>query len=199
VEPFISTDDLAAILGVTVDPAALITKICLDAACTAVRTYIGQTINYVANDVELHDGRDRSLLRLRQRPVRSVVSIYEDGVLIPATSYVLRGAIVQRTDDDAFLLGAANVSVTYSHGWDVDPTVAMAVPADLRLVALLSARRVHAAVGLSDTSTTGGALTGETMGSYSYSLSASAIAPLAAEFLDVEKEILERYVVRLVP
>jgi hypothetical protein len=188
--PFIGTDDLSAVTGTEVTDDDLITAIALDAGCQAVRSYIGQTINYVEDDVEELDGNGRLQIRLKERPIRDLTSVAVDGNLLTPEMFNLRDSVLRRTDRIAWPYGFANVVVTYSHGWDAipddDPSDDVLVPADLRLVALLSAKRVYTSVGM-----VSGTPTSETIGSYSYSLSSAAES--AAQLLDPEKAVLDLY------
>jgi hypothetical protein len=187
--PFVSAADLSALTGTTVNSTDLITKIALDSACTSVRSYLGQTIN-LATTTESIDGRDRLTVRLHERPVRSVTSVTVDGEVLATTAWNLRGALLRRTDGGSFTLGVANVVVNYSHGYNIDTSDpnGVEVPADIRLVALLSARRVYTAVG-----TVSGAIQSETMGSYAYTLSTAVVVSTAAELLPAELAVLDRY------
>jgi hypothetical protein len=195
VEPFISTDDLNAVLGQTVTPTDLIVSIALDSACESVRSYLGQTINLVTGDVTELDGNGRLAIRLPQRPVRALTSVFVDDMEVVADDYSLRGALLRRKDGGGFTVGFGNVIVTYDHGYDiVELPSDFAVPADIRLVALLAARRVYTTVG-----TAAGAIQSETMGSYSYTLSTTVIASTAAELLKPETDVLDRYRIGKIP
>jgi len=195
--PFISTDDLAALIGAPVDGSDLITDIALDSACTSVRSYLQQEVNYRADATEELDGRGLVTLRLRERPIRSVASVTVDGVALETTGWNLRGNLLRRIDGGVFTLGIANVVVVYSHGWDVSDPITLPVPADIRMVALIAARRVYSAVGATDAA---GTQQSETMGSYSYTSGSTAqVASTAAQLLDPEKEVLHWYRVGLIP
>jgi len=198
-DPYISTADLEALLGVSLaDPSSLMVKITLDSACQTVRTYLGQYINLIEDDVEVHSGTGRRKLRLRQRPVRAVTEVKIDDLV--TTNYTVRGAIITLKGSDVWTYGNDNVEVTYDHGWDIvdTPDPQEGVPADIRLVTLLIARRVFDNVGESSGVT--GALTGETIGDYSYTLSdASATAiTSAAELVEAERYVLDRYRIDLI-
>ncbi len=203
-DPFITTTDLEAILGVTLPaPNALIVKIALDGACTAVRTSLGQVVNLVNNDVELRHGNGNVRMRLRQRPVRAVDSVTVDDELIATTNWKLKDSTVWLHKGDVFWRGILNVSIQYDHGWDLtDVSGDMGVPADIRLVALGAARRIYKAVA--DSAVPATALQSETMGSYSYSLAslpadvAVAVATAGA-LLPTEEASLDRYRIGLMP
>lgn len=188
--PFIGIEDLSAITGTTVSDQDLITAIALDSGCQAVRSYIEQTINYVADDVEEIDGNGRLKIRLTERPIRDLTSITVDGNELTTEMYNRHKSVLRRTDGVTWPMGFGNVVVTYSHGWDAIPDDSagddVLVPADLRLVALLSAKRVYTSVGL-----VSGEKTSETIGSYSYSV--SAVAESAAQLFDAEKRVLDHY------
>ena len=199
--PFVSSDDLAAFTGLTIDPSALKTKIALDAACDSVRSYLGQDINFVDNDVEYHSGHGylHDRIRLRQRPVVSVVEVRIDvvtgsaGTVLDPTCYNVRDSFIVRRDASYWL--SDNIVVTYDHGWVIPPTSqTAAVPADIRLVALSAARRVYSGVGATDAAGFGS----ERIGDYEYTNPKGA-ASSVAELLMAEMDVLDRYRISLVP
>lgn len=196
-DPFISTDDLEAYIGETLaDPAALNVAIALDSACQAVRSYIGQTINRTTT-TEVYDGTGLRRLRLRERPVRAIGSIVVDGTPLGWDQFVVVGNTVKLTDGSVFTYGIANVSVQYNHGWDIDMSEpdAIAVPADLRKVALsVAARTFRTTDNAVDES-----LESETIGQYSYTRRNVNDAATTGGFLTAEAAVLDRYVVRLTP
>jgi hypothetical protein len=196
VDPFISTADLEAGLGITLaDPNALIVKIALDTACEAVRSYLSQQINYVADDVITLDGNGTAHFRLPQRPVRTVTYVMEDdATLVVDTDYFVRRSTVFKADlFDNWSPGRNNIEVKYTHGYDITGTITLAVPADIRYVALEKAKRAYAAVGVPPT----GDEQTETMGSYSYS--AAQAAKQAAVLTPEDKELLYPYLSPRVP
>ena len=201
--PYISPDDLEALLGADlVNPTAPIVAITLDTACTAVRTYLGQDINLVENDVEFHSGTGRRKLRLRERPVRSVTKIeyVPSGNVVPASSYSVRDAVISFYEN-TWEYGNDNIKVTYTHGWDVEEPTTFPVPADIRFVTMSLARRLYTDVGEQSAATTGGIIA-ETIGDYSYQLSdAAAQAAAATSMAQItlgERFILNKYRVELV-
>jgi hypothetical protein len=197
-QPFIGTDDLAAILGQAVNENDLITEIALDSGCTAVRSFLGQTINFVANDTEIKDGHGTKKIRLKERPVRALTAVRLDGAVVDPSLYNLKDSTIRRVDDERWPVAYANIQVDYSHGYDVQPDTSagddVLVPADMRLVALLSARRVYAAIGNED-----GIKQSETIGQYSYSNSTTMVVQTAAELLKPETDVLHRYLIGIVP
>ena len=201
--PFVSSDDLAAFLGVAVNASDLKTKIALDAACDAVRSYLGQDINLVEDDVEWHSGHGylHDRIRLRQRPIVEVTEVREDvvagstGTVLDPANYNVRDSFIVRIDASYWLSGNDNIKVTYDHGWVVPPVSATAsVPADVRLVALSAARRVYSGVGVTDAAGFGG----ERIGDYEYT-NPKGTATSAAELLMAEMDVLDRYRIGLVP
>ena len=193
-DPFISTVDLEAMLDTTFAvPTPLPVKIALDSACQRVRTYLGQTINLVEDDVEVHSGTGRRKLRLRERPVRAVTLVTIDDV--ETTNYTRRDAVLTLKNSDVWTYGNDNIEVTYDHGYDLVEPSDNNVPADIRLVALILARRVYESLG-----SVTGTVVQETIGDYSYQLSDNAEAAVssAAELLEAEKYALDRYRIDLV-
>lgn len=203
-QPFIGTVDLEAMLGINLDETDLLVAIALDSACQSVRSYMGQTVNLVIDDEVEIDGNGARTIRLRERPVRDITSVIVDDIELDPTTWNLKGAFLRRIGD-VWPVGISNIVVTYSHGWDVETTDSsgedLEVPADIRLVALLSARRVWTAMGT--TTTSGGVSTSEseTIGQYSHSetISDKAVVASAAALVGAEEDVLERYCVRLIP
>jgi hypothetical protein len=203
-DPFISTDDLEAILGVTLaNPNALIVKISLDTACTAVRTYLGQAVNLVEDDIEKRHGNGHLRMRLKQRPVRAVASVTIDDVELTTDRWKLKDSTIWLTEGDMFWRGILNVEIEYDHGWDLtDVSGDMGVPADIRFVALESARRVYKSVA--DSAVPATALQSETIGSYSYTLAAlppevASAVVAAGSLLPGEMDMIYPYRIGLVP
>ena len=197
-DPFISVADLEAILGVTiVDPGSLEVKIALDSACQAVRTYLGQTINLVTNDVEVHSGSWRKKLRLRERPVRSVSQVKVADTVVDPENYSVRDHVITLTDGSLWDYDNDNIEITYTHGYDISEPSDNNVPSDIRYVALNIARRVYTDLG---SDVTAGAIIKETIGDYSYELSDAAVSSLGAtsSLLDAEKATLDPYRIELV-
>lgn len=197
-DPFISVADLEAGIGAAIaDPNALDVKIALDSACQAVRTYLGQTINKVTDDVEIHSGRYGKKIRLRQRPVRSVTEVKIDGTVIAATNYSVRSHIVTLIDGSLWGKGNDNVSIKYTHGYDIGEPSDDNVPADIRFVALSIAKRVWNDLGADAAS---GAIVSETIGDYSYTLSEAALATVtsASALSGGEQAALDPYRIELV-
>lgn len=199
-DPFISREDLAAYAQRTFDAGDdLLLAISLDSACQLVRSYIGQDVNYLADDEVLLDGTGTDTLLLPQLPVKSVsvvtmieetgtgaTSDLEETILVDSIDYTLGAAgILHRAG--VWDRGVSNVKVKYSRGWDFtnDPTIAPPVPSDMRLVALQAANRIFSA-GLIAV----GGVQSESIGQYSYTLSANAAG---SELTKGEMAVLSRY------
>jgi hypothetical protein len=210
-EPFVSSADLDAFTGTQHNPDAPLTLLALESACDTIRRYIRQQVNYVENDIEYADGSGTRRLILREMPLRSIESVtMDDGEELEA------GADYIAYPQESLLvfpwgvwpIGVSNVTVVYSHGWDLTfspqldsgdiespgetaspgaPLLGeyLPVPADLRLVALTLARRVLAGMGAAE-----GGIKQETIGSYSYTL---ATASNVGELLLSERAVLDRY------
>lgn len=171
--PYISEADLEAFLGVSV-ASDLMLSIALDSACDAVRSFIGQRINRLNDDVVYLHGSGRDSIRLPERPVREITELQLDGAVVDPGTYPDHDWMVQTNtgmiirQNDKWRVGRNNIKVTYSHGWDVVAPFDSVVPADLRMVTLVVARRVYKAVSNSQVPL--GALKSEQMGSYEYVL-----------------------------
>lgn len=168
----------------------------------AVRKYMGQEITLHVDDVETHDGRGRRHIRLRERPVRDLTSVFVDDVELDPDSYSLRGARLTYVNS-IWAYGVDNIEVTYTHGWDTeldsydvyDEDLEL-VPADIKLVTLSAARRFYIEMGPTATE---GRKQSETIGKYSYTLedrAAGGSTPVI-DLLPAESAVLDRYVVRL--
>lgn len=202
-EPFISSDDLAAYLDEAVDGFELLTQIALDSGCQMVRSYLGQTINLVRGDIETHNGNGREVLLLRQLPVIDVGSVTEDEEeLVQDTDYIVEpptGKIYRRSSDFPLgwsNIGRQNIVVIYDHGWAIteaevvnedsgDEPLVSRVPSDIRRVAVQAAARIFRAPTLSivGSSVGGGAVTSETIGGYSYTTDTTAQAEIDAAIM----------------
>lgn len=168
--PFISHDDLGAYLNLTLDGTSLITKIALDGACEAVRREMHRTLNLVVDDEITLDGNSTGALMLPQRPVHEVIDVTIDGEVVDADVLDLdveRG-ILSFTDGETWWSQKGGIALTYTHGYaltedDVTTTIER-VPANIRLIALRLAADVYRSRGPS----TAGGVTGEHIGTYSY-------------------------------
>jgi hypothetical protein len=205
-DPFISSEDLAAFMGgATIEPA--LEAIALDAGCQLVRDYLEQTVNLVRDDIEFHDGTGREGLLLKELPVIEVTLVSEDATdLAEDTDYIAwkGGGILWRqggqTIPSKWASGRQNVEVIYDHGWAIsqDDVVETSegfevdlVPSSIRLAALEAAARIVRAPSLAAVAS---GITGETIGAYSYTASLGAMSSvIAAGLLAEEKLSLDRY------
>ena len=176
---FVSLDELSRYVG-TDYRFSLKAALILESACQAVRDFLHQDIDYLANDEVrfLVLKREQILLRLPQMPVVEIVSVVEDDddPLTIEDDYVLDGRSGLRRLGD-FWPYDSTVTVTYSHGWattldDVDVLEGInRVPANVRQKALdLAAAAVTTSAGAA------GTVESETIGSYSYSTTSDAAA-----------------------
>ena len=191
--PFISHEDLGAYLDQTFTGGELIVKIALDGACEAVRQELHRTLNLVTDEDIVLDGNNTSTLILPQRPVHAIDNVTIDGEVVDADVIDLnveRG-VLRLNDGSVWGAGMSNVALTYTHGYaldepDVDGTI-VRVPSNIRLVALRLAAAVYRTKG---SSASGGAVTSETIGSYSYTTDVSAATDLAATFITENERVM---------
>jgi hypothetical protein len=195
-QPFISHDDLGLYLrkDLTSDQ---VSTIALDSACQIVRDYLNQEINFEADDTVTLDGTGTQILVLPELPIVEVASVstfadwtHEETVLDPITDWRLGDAGRIWRVGYAWPLGFANISVTYSHGWDIDPASGSGdgdkIPSSIRAVALSIASRLYSAGVVAV-----GGIQSETMGQYSYSISPNSAS--GGELSVGEKAILDQY------
>lgn len=187
--PFISNDDLTDYLGMTliVDKA----NIALDAACDSVKKIVGQSLDFVADDVAVLDSEGGEVLLLPELPAYSITSLVGPGgiALTEGTHFhfdIEMGAIQTSKQGSVFLKGRKNYTVTYSHGYVSDPDVVglppnvLTWPSALRIVALQLAARIYDQ----------GIVSSESVGGVSMSYA----APEAIVLTDRERSLLERVV-----
>ncbi len=139
--PFIGLADLGDYMQRDDIDEALGTIAC-DAACDAVRTYTGRTLNEVADDNVLLDGTGTSVLMLPDWDVQSVSAVFVDDVEV--TDYLLGAAgLLYRGAADVWPSGPLRVRVIFSHG-------SADIRSIVRLVALQCAARIYAAGGVAN-------------------------------------------------
>ena len=200
-EPFIGFNDLGDALGEDVSTSDL-AVIAIDSACDMVRAELGNDINLVEEDEITLSGSGRERLILPEPPVREVTEVTIDAglsteALVDPTTYILddlprlRGAFLRRVGAAGtwplWPRGLRNISLTYSHGWDVtepisDPPPGFErVPAAIRSVALGLAKRIY----VSNTSGATGATTSLRLGSatetFDVASAVAATSPLLTE------------------
>jgi hypothetical protein len=179
--PFISTGDLSAVVGQDVAGDDL-AQIAIDSSCEMIRSYLGQRLNYLADEEVMMGGSGGMALVLPEMPIVSITSITVDGTEETDFVYVKKAGLVYRGDSQTWPRGVANIAVTYSHGYavqesdvELDPTddtpLPDRMPSDIRRVALALAQRIFVSAG-----TVLGAKSSETISpdSYSYTISESA-------------------------
>lgn len=185
-EPFISSDDLAAYLDEAVDGFELLTQIALDSGCQMVRDDLGQTINLIRGDIETHNGNGREALLLRQLPVIDVGSVTEDEEeLVQDADYTVdpyHGWLYRRSSDFPIgwsYVGRQNIVVIYDHGWAIteaevvnedsgDEPLVSRVPSSIRDVALELAARIFKAPALVAVGTSGITEEEKSIGTYNH-------------------------------
>lgn len=192
---YVTVEGLMDFMGVDTIPETNAT-LAADSAMQTVRRYMEQAITLVEDDLETHTGKGLVTIRLRQRPVRAVLSVTVGTVLLTADEFTLQGAVLRRVAS-TFPKGVA-VEIVYDHGWDTeldsdsgddyDP-----VPADIVLVTLSIASRRVRNMGEDET------LRSETIGQYAYSRFDPSAVRRDADLLQAEAAVLDRYTVRLVP
>lgn len=178
----ITTSELtAAVPSLTgrADLAQLVT-----AASLAVERYCGRTFAQ-ATLTETHNGRNRSRLWLKRRPVVSVASVTINGTALDNTTSDAwtfqpeTGELRRGNGHDAepfapwFPWGLQNIVVTYTGGYSP-------IPADVKQATILWARH------LADATKASGLYQSEAIGDYSYtlaSLDAQAGPPVALALL----------------
>lgn len=194
----VTPQGIAAFLGREIDDNDFLANLMSSMASQLVRSYLGQLVHFVDNDVVKLDGTGESRgLILPEMPVVRVNEVIThdislgDPVTLDPTTYVVDDAgIVWRVDGGFFPWGHMNITVDYDHGWDVGVDTGSVVvednpvdhvPADILLVAL----RIAARGFLAGTSLQGGgssikASESISTESYSYTNVASDAAVRAA-------------------
>lgn len=175
-QPFASASELAVRLGVefTSDQTAQANAL-LDDASNIIRSYVGQAINYVADDTVELLGVEEPYLNLPETPVISVSAVSVDGTALTTDEYSLVGNRLYRSSgwgdgvDDL-------VSVTYTHGHDEIPGLIVAITLQV------AGRVYNNPTGVKSTS----------LGDYSVSYSAGADGPGIA-LTDAEMKVLDKF------
>lgn len=176
----------------------------VESGCDIVRGYCRQLLDLIEDDVVELDGTGSDALLLPELPVRSVAEVIvrdrwgkNPETLVVDTDYrVATGGVLWRIGD-VWLRGHTNVEVTYTHGYGTldlgsgsgSITETLDMPASLKYVALSVAARVFVApdAGL-------GGIAGETIGTYSYTVSQNSSA--ASLLTGVEKFVLDEFRLR---
>ncbi len=170
-------------------------ELAIDAAEQAVRKYLDQQVTYVEGDLEYRDGTGRCVLRLKERPVRGVISItIDDGEeLVEGDDFFMRGAVVNLLNGQYFTYGRGNIVIEYDHGWDADdpgsaiPYPYLRLPRDIEAVTLSIAKRRYLGMNVEDDGKVS-----ETIGQYSYTRGTST-QDMPKDVTFSEAAILDRY------
>lgn len=188
---FADSDDVAAMLQRSLTaPEIIAVDQALGYASGAIRRFTRQTLSLVTDDEVVLRGAYGRKLVLPERPVVDVTALSVAGRVVATRMYTLVGdelwngpALSQIGNAAEFEAGgwgtpAVDVAVTYSHGFDPvpDEVVGICVGMVMRYTA----------------NPTGVLVGGETIGGYSYTLTAPA-SPSAYYLTDDEKEILRSF------
>lgn len=207
-----SLEDFASSRGQDYDPTDLQALIALEGASGAVRSYCGQTFDYVEDDEITVDGHGTRSLILPQIPVHEVTEVAivawdATETVLETTDYVLDGAagILRRSGN--YLLWAGwpwaytwygaepRIRIVYSHGYILPEQAAVTdiprLPAELSLVTMQIASRMF-----SMASQGGQMVRAESIGSYSVEYGSYATSAEESAPLDVERLVLDKYRVR---
>lgn len=193
--PFISHDDLGAYLETPLTGGELLTKIALDGACEAVRQELHRTLNLVEDDAIVLDPTWTQALILPERPAHEVSLVTIDGASVDDANVRLdveRG-VLYLLDGSLWWSARNGITLTYTHGYALDESGVTGtierVPSNIRLVALRLAAAVYRSRG--KTTASGGAITGENIGTYRYTQDAAAATELAAiSITDDDRKLL---------
>lgn len=205
--PFISTTDLATFLNTTVASDDARAIMALDVACETIRTYVGQTLNLVRNDVIEYRGYQRLLLP--QLPVVQINQVLLRDETVELVDYFVGfgGVLYLKAwrDERWTSWWDDHVVVDYDHGYAIDEADVSQdesgvadvyrMPSDLRMVALRLAAG-HYRLSL-NAQTFNPAMRSESLGSYSYTRSDGAMA--TGELSRGEQLMLDKYRVKKVP
>jgi hypothetical protein len=207
-DPFISIADLNNYLGTSIAANDAKAIMALDVACQTVRSYCGQVLNLVRNDVVEYRGFQQ--LILPELPVVQVNQVLLRDETVEVTDYLVAvGGILKLK---AWRSGQPYhswttwwddvVAVDYDHGWAIDEAdvhqdesgVADVdrMPSDLRMVALRLATG-HYRMNLGGTP----GMRSESLGSYSYTRMDGSMG--TGELSMGERLMLDKYKVRRVP
>jgi len=192
--PFVSVTDLGILLGQDLSSSELAT-IAIDSSCEMIRSYLGQHLNWVEDDVVTMGGTGGKALLLPELPIVSISEILVDETVEEDFVYVVKAGLVYRGNGTIWPRGVANITVTYSHGYafdeddveddpDDDTPKPERMPADIRRVALALSQRIFVSAG-----TVVGALKSESISpdSYTYTLADTASSAAASTVIAPEE------------
>jgi hypothetical protein len=184
VAQFAEVDDLAAWVNTPLNSDQAL--LAIQAASVACQTYTRQTLELVEDDEVTLVGNWSGELELPERPVVSVSAATINDFAI---DYLLRknslifGTILETwigPDPDMGEWGGptATVAVTYTHGFDP-------IPEAIRIATLMIAARI-----VERPDNPAGSVTGETIGSYAYTIGQQVVAE---GLLDAERALLKQH------
>jgi hypothetical protein len=194
-EPFVTLETFSDFVGqdLTEDEAA---EIAIDAACQLIRTYLDRQVNFIEDEAIRVSGSGTDIILLPNWPIRNITSITIDGEELDELNEndeenwrFGASGLVFRLDTYVWPRGHENIEVVYSSGWPFDEEFTDDVPADIKLVAILVAKRIYA---LREVSASGALKTSETIGRYSYTLSDAQEAS-GGGLIESERAALDRY------
>jgi hypothetical protein len=170
---FVTLDDYGAMFGAVPPGSVDQVTFALDAACEDIRRYTSQQLSYVANDTVTVHGNNMRVLLLPEVPVVAVTAVTVDGDALEVGDWTVdagTGLLWRQPQPLTTCLfplwtdGVQNVTVTYSHGYQV-------MPSNLKRIACALARDV-----VNSTSAATAGVKSETIGNYSYTLTDEAAA-----------------------
>jgi hypothetical protein len=168
---YVTIADYEQWAGVTDDDDVPRVTVSLEAACDAVRDYIGQTIDLVTDDAMEIPGSGTQFLLLPELPVVSVASITDEDAEAVDDWTLRDSGILYRREGWAH---GHIYTVTNTHGWAT-------VPADIKIATFQ--------VASSLASSQSGTIQQESIGGYSVSyMRGDDSSPLAS----IEKRIVKR-------
>lgn len=135
---FCSIDDINTFLGTTILPNDAQATLAIAEATAVIQNYCNQKIEQVSDDSIYLDGSGSTKLFLPEIPVSEIASVEVDGVLLDPTYYALAENGVLWRKYGVWTLGARNIKITYTHGYEN-------VPEEVRGVCYRSAARLYQA------------------------------------------------------
>jgi hypothetical protein len=127
---FATVEDVESFLQVDIDKTLQIiaTERALTEASAAIRNYTRQYLEQIDDEVITLDSSGGYRLFLPELPVIDVTKVVEDGVtLTQGEDYKLGQHGILHRIDQKWSIGIQNITITYSHGYDVIPDDIVAV------------------------------------------------------------------------
>lgn len=188
----------AAIRGVDYDPTDLAALIHLEGASGLVERYCGRSFLAVYEDEVLIDGSGGQSLLLDSPPAWDVTDVVlrrqgADDTDVDPDAWELdgeKGILWIRDSYGAWERGVKNYGLTFSHGYKLAGSDGEApeLPPEIALVTMALAQR-----GLQLSSSQGGAITQESIGSYSVSYADGGVSSGAVGFTNLERSALGKH------